>query len=152
MDKERTAAGRDAIGTGTADALKIQDKKWRVPMRIAIPVNEQDMESGVCPSFGRAPYFLFYDTNTSENRWVENSAAQSPGGAGIQAAQILADSGTNALITTRCGENAEEVLRGAKIAVYRSNDGTVKQNIDALLTGKLAQLSEFHAGFHGHER
>ena len=32
-------------------------------MRIAIPVNEKDLKSGVCPSFGRAPYYLIYETN-----------------------------------------------------------------------------------------
>lgn len=121
-------------------------------MKIAIPMNEQDIKSGVCPSFGRAPYFLLCDTDTKEIKWLENSAAESSGGAGIQAAQILADSGANALITPRCGENAEKVLSGAKIAVYRSADGTAKENIDALTAGKLAPLSEFHAGFHGHGR
>ena len=36
-------------------------------MKIAIPVDEKNMESGVCPSFGRAPYFLFYNTETKES-------------------------------------------------------------------------------------
>ena len=31
-------------------------------MRISIPVNGDNMQSGVSRSFGRAPYFLFYDT------------------------------------------------------------------------------------------
>lgn len=119
-------------------------------MKIVIPMNEKDMESGVCPSFGRASRFLFYDTDTNESKWIENSAADSSGGAGIKAAQIIADCGANALITPRCGENAEEVLRGAGIAVYRSTNGTAKQNIDALTAGSLQPLSEFHAGFHGH--
>lgn len=119
-------------------------------MKIAIPINEPNMESGVCPSFGRAPYFLFYETDTSQSKWLHNSAAESSGGAGIQAAQLLADNGAKALITPRCGENAEKVLRGAGITVYRSTDGTVKQNIDALAAGKLQPLAEFHAGFHGH--
>jgi predicted Fe-Mo cluster-binding NifX family protein len=119
-------------------------------MTITIPMNEQNMDTGVCPSFGRAPYFLFYNTDTNESKWLKNSAAESSGGAGIQAAQILADNGANALITPRCGENAEKVLRGAKITVYRSADGTAKQNIDALTAGKLQPLAEFHPGFHGH--
>ena len=55
-----------------------------------------------------------------------------------------------ALITPRCGENAEKVLSGAKIKVYRSADGTAQENLDALIAGKLSPLSEFHAGFHGH--
>ncbi|MCD2435437.1 NifB/NifX family molybdenum-iron cluster-binding protein [Acidaminococcus sp. NSJ-142] len=119
-------------------------------MKITIPMNEQTLESGVCPSFGRAPYFLLYDTDTSESQWIVNSAAENAGGAGIAAAQLLADSGADALITPRCGENAEKVLSGAKIKVYRSADGTAQENLDALIAGKLSPLSEFHAGFHGH--
>ena len=113
-------------------------------------MNEQALESDVCPSFGRAPYFLLYDTDTNESQWIANSAAESAGGAGITAAQLLADSGTEALITPRCGENAEKVLSGAKIKVYRSIEGTAQENIDALIKGSLSPLSEFHAGFHGH--
>ena len=119
-------------------------------MKITIPMNEQTLESGVCPSFGRAPYFLLYDTNTNESKWIANSAAESSGGAGIAAAQLLADSGADTLITPRCGENAEKVLSGAKIKVYRTMDGTAKENLEALAAGKLSPLSEFHAGFHGH--
>ena len=119
-------------------------------MKITVPMNEQNMGTGLCPSFGRAPFFLFYDTETKEAKWIKNSAAESAGGAGIAAAQILADSGVEALITPRCGENAQKVLSGAHIEVYRSTDGTARQNIDALAAGKLEKLSEFHAGFHGH--
>ena len=35
-------------------------------MKIAIPVDEKTLESNVCVSFGRAPYFLVYDTETRE--------------------------------------------------------------------------------------
>lgn len=119
-------------------------------MKITIPMNEQDIESAVYPSFGRAPYFLFYDTDTNKSKWLPNSAVESSGGAGIAAAQLLADSSTDALITPRCGENAEKVLSGANIMVYRSIDGTAKKNIDALTEGKLQPLSEFHTGFYGH--
>lgn len=119
-------------------------------MKITIPMNEQELESGVCPSFGRAPYFLFYDTDTNESKWHSNSAAESSGGAGIAAAQFLADSGADVLITPRCGENAQKVLSGSNITIYQSVDGTAKENIDALAEGTLSILSEFHAGFHGH--
>jgi predicted Fe-Mo cluster-binding NifX family protein len=49
-------------------------------MKITIPMNEQTLESGVCPSFGRAPYFLLYDTDTSESQWIVNSAAENAEG------------------------------------------------------------------------
>lgn len=121
-------------------------------MKIAIPVDEKSMESGVCPSFGRAPYFLFYNTETKDASFLDNSAATSQGGAGIKAAQVIADHEINALITPRCGENAEEVLRKAEVLIYKSISGTAQENIDAFSTDRLALLNDFHPGFHGHEK
>jgi predicted Fe-Mo cluster-binding NifX family protein len=121
-------------------------------MRIAIPVDEQSLESGVCPSFGRSPYFLFYNTITKESYYLDNGAVASQGGAGIRAAQVIADHGVKALIAPRCGENAEEVLRKAEVLIYKAIPGTAKRNIDAFEAGKLVLLSDFHPGFHGHEK
>ena len=61
-------------------------------MKIAMPVDEKTMESTVCISFGRTPYFLIYDTETNESVFLDNSAAASQGGAGIKAAQTVVDS------------------------------------------------------------
>jgi predicted Fe-Mo cluster-binding NifX family protein len=119
-------------------------------MKIAIPVNEQSLESDICPSFGRAPYFLFYNSVTQEAYYLDNAAVASQGGAGIRAAQVIADHGVKALLTPRCGENAEEVLRKAEVFVYHSVAGTAQQNIDAFLSNQLPLLEEFHPGFHGH--
>ncbi len=121
-------------------------------MRIAIPVDEQSMESGVCPSFGRAPHFLFHNTVTEETYYLDNSAVASQGGAGIRAAQVIADHGANVLITPRCGENAEEVLRKSEVLIYKSIPGSARQNIDAFIAEQLVLLSDFHPGFYGHEK
>ncbi len=121
-------------------------------MKIAIPVDNQSLESSVCSSFGRAPYFLFFDTISKENYFLDNSAVASQGGAGIRAAQVIADHGVRALLTPRCGENAEEVLRKSEVLIYKSIPGTAQQNIDAFIAEKLIVLSDFHPGFHGHEK
>jgi len=121
-------------------------------MKIAVPVDEKRLESGVCPSFGRAPYFLFYDTDATESYFLDNGAVASRGGAGIRAAQVIADHGIRALLTPRCGENAQEVLNKAEVLIYKTEPGTAQQNIDAFLAEKLLLLSEFHPGFHGHAR
>jgi len=71
-------------------------------MKIAIPVDDKSLESKVCISFGRTPYFLIYETDTKENLFLDNSAAASQGGAGIKAAQAIADEGVVVLITPRC--------------------------------------------------
>ncbi|WP_326907696.1 NifB/NifX family molybdenum-iron cluster-binding protein [Sedimentibacter sp. MB31-C6] len=119
-------------------------------MKIAIPIDEKSMESSVCQSFGRAPYFLFYNTVTKEEEFLDNSAVASQGGAGIRAAQVVVDNANKALITPRCGENAEKVLTKAEVFVYKSISGTVKENIEAFTSNELSLLHDFHPGFHGH--
>lgn len=38
------------------------------------------MDSSICVSFGRTPYYLIYDTNTKKSEFIDNSVATSPGG------------------------------------------------------------------------
>ncbi|MDD2234949.1 MAG: NifB/NifX family molybdenum-iron cluster-binding protein [Desulfitobacteriaceae bacterium] len=119
-------------------------------MKIAIPVDEKTLESNVCASFGRAPYFLIYDTEAKESVFIDNSAAASTGGAGIKAAQTIVDNQVNALLTPRCGQNAAEVIKSADIEIFKTTAASVKDNIAAFTDGKLSLLDEIHAGFHGH--
>lgn len=118
-------------------------------MRIAIPVDDKSMETTVCISFGRAPYFLIYDTETKERLFVDNSAATSQGGAGIKAAQNIVDNNVSALLTPRCGENAAEVINAAGIKIYKTINDSIPDNIEAFNEGKLTLLEEIHPGFHG---
>lgn len=119
-------------------------------MKIAIPVDDKSLESKVCISFGRTPYFLIYDTDTKENTFMDNGAATSQGGAGIKAAQAIADQKISALITPRCGQNAADVLNAASIKIYKTINDSVQENIKAFSSGKLSLLEEIHAGFHNH--
>lgn len=119
-------------------------------MKIAIPVDEKTLESNVCVSFGRTPYFLIYNVETKESIFIDNSAAASTGGAGIKAAQIIVDNKADVLLIPRLGENAAEVLKPAEIKIYKTITGSAKDNIDAFIDGKLPLLDEVHAGFHGH--
>ncbi len=117
-------------------------------MIVAIPTDED--RKTVCVSFGRAPYFLFHNFDTKESVAQANPAAQAQGGAGIQAAQFVVDRRADAVITVRCGQNSAEVLQAAGIAVYQAAGSAVDENLKALAEGKLAVLTHFHAGFHGH--
>lgn len=117
-------------------------------MRIAIPVDEKTMETNVCASFGRTPYFLIYDTEKKESMFLDNAAAASAGGAGIKAAQTVIDNQADALLTPRLGQNAADVLKSAEIKTYQTTAGSAKDNIDAFIAGKLSLLDEIHAGFH----
>ena len=118
-------------------------------MKIAIPMNEMRIEDEICVSFGRAPYFLFYDTQSKESVFVENPGAASQGGAGIKAAQAVVDANAEALLTVRCGENSAEVFQAAGIKVYKTTKVTALENIEAFEREELALLTHFHGGFHG---
>jgi predicted Fe-Mo cluster-binding NifX family protein len=118
-------------------------------MKIALPIDEKSIESPVSLSFGRAPYFLLYSPVTQEAAFFENTAAASHGGAGIKAAQFIADHGANVLLAPRCGENAGQVLTKAEVLVYQTMPGTAKQNIDAYIANQLNLHAGFHPGFHG---
>lgn len=116
-------------------------------MKIIIPVDEARADSPVCVSFGRAPYFALCEGGKAE--FIENPGARAEGGAGLKAAQAAVDSGAGALVTVRCGENAAEVLKAAGVKIYKSAEGTALENAAALERGELAELTHFHAGFHG---
>lgn len=118
-------------------------------MKIAIPADEKILNSDVCMSFGRAPYFYIYETVTKMGDFIENGAATSPGGAGIKAAQVVVDNHADILITPRCGENAAEVFKGTQLKIYKSTIGSIADNLEAYNNNKLSELEQFHAGFHG---
>jgi predicted Fe-Mo cluster-binding NifX family protein len=121
-------------------------------MKIAIPAEEKSMDSNIYESFGRAPYILLYNTVTKESEFLDNSAVVAQGGAGVRVAQVVADNGIRALITLRCGENAEKALRSAEVLIYKGIRGTLKHNIEKFISEELNLLVEFHDGFHGHEQ
>ncbi|HZK39349.1 MAG TPA: NifB/NifX family molybdenum-iron cluster-binding protein [Clostridia bacterium] len=117
-------------------------------MKIAIPVDENNAKTGVCISFGRAPFFLVYDSETKDTAFIENTAAQAPGGAGIKAAQMIVDSKAEVLLTPRCGENAADVIKAGGIKMFKTIDGSAMDNVHAYIDGKLSSLDDIHPGFH----
>ena len=117
-------------------------------MKIAIPVEKEEVLEKICISFGRTPFFLLYDTVTEEKIVLENPARNSPGGAGIKAAQFVLDNNIEILITPRCGENAAKVLLGDQVKIYKSQGESVKDNLDMFQKNELSILEEIHPGFH----
>lgn len=114
-------------------------------MIVAVPVEEKSMNARVCSSFGRAPYFLVYDTQSRQGDYLENRASQARGGAGIVAAQLLVDNQVSCLITQECGAKSAQVLVGRKIKLYKAATGSAQANIAALQEDKLGLLTEIDA-------
>ncbi|MEJ2744678.1 MAG: NifB/NifX family molybdenum-iron cluster-binding protein [bacterium] len=108
-------------------------------MKVAVTAQGQDMEALVDPRFGRCQYFLFVDTETMQAEAVKNPAREAGGGAGIQAGQLVADRGAEAVITGDVGPNASRVLIGAGMKVYTGAAGTVREAVQNFQSGKLTQ-------------
>ena len=84
-------------------------------MKIAISATGSTLDAEVDPRFGRCQYFIIADPQTMEFEVVDNSSAMAAGGAGISAAQMIADKGVEAVLTGNCGPNAYQVLSAAGI-------------------------------------
>lgn len=116
-------------------------------MKIIFPADEN--KKNICVSFGRTPLFMLYDTETGKEEFIVNPGAEAESGAGIKAAQAVCDSGAEALITVRCGENAAEVFNAAGIKIYKSEGTDIALNIEKFKNNGLEVLTHFHAGYHG---
>jgi len=105
-------------------------------MKIAVTSQGREMGSELDPRFGRASCFIIVDTESGKNQVADNSqnlnAAQ---GAGVQAAQAVANLGVEAVMTGHCGPKAFQVLDAAGIKVYLGAEGTVKAAVDKFLAG-----------------
>ena len=118
-------------------------------MKVGIPVDENDANTSICPSFGRSPYCMIYDSVTKTCEIIENASADQSGGVGILVAQFYVDQQVDAIITPRLGKNAADVFRKGNIKIYKSKGKDAMESVGQLLTHELELLNEFHGGFHG---
>ena len=118
-------------------------------MKIAVSSRGPQLTSEVDPRFGRAPYILIVDTDTSEFTVLNNSVnANAFKGAGIQAATMVSDKGAEVVMTGYCGPKAFQVLEAAGIKVVSDVSGTVSDAIKRFNTGKINYSSAANAEAH----
>lgn len=116
-------------------------------MKIAVSATAPHLDADVDPRFGRCAYLLIIDTETMEFEAVENPAVSAPGGAGIQAAQAVAEMVfLRAVITGNCGPNAFQVLSAASIPVFVGASGSVRDVVEAYRKGKLSPIAAASTG------
>lgn len=111
-------------------------------MKICITSQGDNLAAAVDPRFGRAQYFVFYDTDSDEFEAVENASLSAAGGAGIAAAKTVIDAGAKAVLTGNCGPKAMTALKAAGIAIYSGLAGTVDEAIKAFGGGKLTETDK----------
>ncbi len=111
-------------------------------MKIAISAQGETLDSELDPRFGRCSFFLITDeqgTVIEALNNLENAGAM--GGAGIQAASLVANHDVDAVITGHCGPKAFNALQAAKIAVYACPGGKIREALAGLADNKLQLLN-----------
>jgi len=105
---------------------------------ICITATGSELNAFVDPRFGRCSYFLFVDEK-KENliESVANFNYNAMHGAGITAAQIVAEKGPEVLITGNIGPNAFNVLKTAGIKVVAGVSGKVMEIVKKYKEGRL---------------
>lgn len=110
-------------------------------MKIAISSKGRDLDAQVDSRFGRCRCFIVVDPVTKVFDVLDNAAAASSGGAGIQAAQMIANAKIDAVITGSLGPNATDVLSAAGLNVYLGVSGTVRDALQQYGDGQLQAAS-----------
>jgi predicted Fe-Mo cluster-binding NifX family protein len=112
-------------------------------MKICITSTGKDLDSQIDPRFGRCPYFLFIHTEETINvESIPNESALATGGAGIQAAQRVAQENAKCVITGNIGPNAFQTLKAADIDVITGVSGLVKDVIQHFKSGHFQKTQE----------
>ena len=122
-------------------------------MKIAISSTGKNLESEIDARFGRCPYFLIVEIDNKKMinvKAIENTAAGQMGGAGITAAEIVANEKVSAVITTNLGPRALSVFEQFRIKIYQGQ-GKIKDAIQKFIKGELTEITNstgpMRAGF-----
>ncbi len=105
-------------------------------MKIAISSMGTSKESQVDQRFGRCMYFAIYDTENKEFTTIANEAQSAAGGAGIQSAQTVSNSGVQIVLTGNVGPNAHQALSAANITVITGVNVKVSEAIEKYERGE----------------
>ncbi|MBI5845006.1 MAG: DUF134 domain-containing protein [Deltaproteobacteria bacterium] len=96
---------------------------------IAISSEGPSLDDLVDPRFGRAAGFVIFDTQTKVHSYLDNGSSQARAqGAGIQAAEIVADAEASVVLTGYVGPKAFQALTAVGIKVVQDLGGiTVRE-------------------------
>jgi predicted Fe-Mo cluster-binding NifX family protein len=117
-------------------------------MKICVTATAASLDAQIDPRFGRCAYFVIVDSETMRFEAVPNMAAGVSGGAGIQAAQTIANKGVKLLITGNVGPKAFQALSAAGIEVVTGAFGSVREAVEKFKRGELEKTGAPTVGGH----
>jgi predicted Fe-Mo cluster-binding NifX family protein len=119
--------------------------------KLAISSEGPDLDEALDPRFGRAAGFIVVDPQTLEFDYLDNGLSQAMAqGAGIQAAEQVANSGAKTVLTGYVGPKAFMALQAAGIRVAQNlADMTVREAIEMYRNGKVEWARQPNRRGHG---
>ena len=120
-------------------------------MKICFPTSTlEGLESQVYGHFGSAPSFVILDSTSGEYQTISNTDAHHAHGQ-CQPMKALAGNPVDAVVVGGIGGGALMRLQSQGVRVFRAVEGSVKQNLEFILSGKLPEFSVNMtcAGHHG---
>ncbi len=110
-------------------------------MKIAVCAKEKGMESIADDRFGRAEYYVIFDTDERGSETVENTAKGEPAGAGGSAVRLLSKHDVEVVLVPELGPKAVDAVNGFEMKAFRYADRkTVRETIAAYQAGDLQQI------------
>jgi len=111
--------------------------------KIAVSSQGRSLDDQVDPRFGRAAYFIVVDPDTMSFEVLDNGDSRAMAqGAGIQAAEIVADSGAKVVLSGFVGPKAFQALSAAGIKIGQGVDGvTVREAVERYKSGQVSPAS-----------
>jgi predicted Fe-Mo cluster-binding NifX family protein len=110
-------------------------------LKVAVSATGGSLDAQIDPRFGRCQYFVIVDTETMNFEALPNTAAGAMSGAGIQAAQTVANRGIQTVLTGSVGPNAFQVLSSAGINLITGVFGTVREAVEKFKSGQLQKIT-----------
>ena len=106
-------------------------------MKLCVTSSGPSLDDGMDSRFGRCRYFIIVDADTLRFEAIQNPAISAGGGAGIKAAQFVADKGVETVLTGNVGPNAYDALTAAGIKIVVGlMEITVRQAVEGFKSGK----------------
>ncbi len=117
-------------------------------MKICVTASTGTIDAQIDPRFGRCAYFVVVDSETMQFEAVPNLASGASGGAGIQAAQAVANKGAKVVLTGDVGPNAFHALSAAGIEIVTGVSGSVKEAVEKFKRGDFKKTGAPTVGDH----
>jgi predicted Fe-Mo cluster-binding NifX family protein len=117
---------------------------------ICVSATANNLDAAIDPRFGRCAYFLIVEPKSMQFTAIPNNGTDATGGAGIQAAQTIANNGAKTVITGNVGPNAFKALSAAGIEIITGASGTIREVVEKYKKGEYSKTTApTVSGHHG---